>query len=148
MKHQCIALFLAVVALAFSGCGGGKKFPVYPVTGELFLDKKPLAEAQVIFIPENGDMPQATGMTDASGKFTLSTYGNGDGAVEGKFKVIIRKIEKAPDVDPNQPIDPKIGAKMTAKSLIPPHYGNPENSGLSATIKAESNTVKFEIQSK
>ncbi|MEM8734014.1 MAG: hypothetical protein AAGG44_07325, partial [Planctomycetota bacterium] len=76
-----------------SGCGSGiKKFPTAPVTGVVMCDGKPVPMAMVFFEPIAEGEEAMVGKpgfsrADAEGKFTLSTYGDGDGAVIGKHRV-------------------------------------------------------------
>jgi hypothetical protein len=76
-------LFLAAAA----GCGGGG--PV-PVRGTVKLDDKPLAGATVLFIAQDAGGRDAAGTTDADGVFRLTTFRDGDGALPGKYKVVVQ----------------------------------------------------------
>jgi hypothetical protein len=86
---------LAVVA----GCGrGSDRLATYPVTGEVvFSDGSPLGGGRVEF-RSIGISPAmvARGNFGDDGKFQLSTYKPGDGAVEGEHQVV---------VSPNPPDD-------------------------------------------
>lgn len=85
---------LVLVSLFVTGLAGCKKEQGFrketiPVTGQIFVDGKPAANLKVDLHDEKGfdkDQPtQSTGMTDADGKFAISTYENGDGAPEGDY---------------------------------------------------------------
>lgn len=86
-----LALLIGVV-----GCGGGGP-TTYSVSGNVTYQGKPVADAQVGFVPtdQSIDVKPAQGLTDSAGRYTLSTYlGPGDnagGATAGKFKVTISK---------------------------------------------------------
>lgn len=90
MKRTTFAL--AVVTLAgtavLSGCGQS----LSPVSGVVTLDGQPVDRATVSFIPEDTSVTNAdaSGSTDASGNFTLTTRGN-PGAYPGTYKVIVTK---------------------------------------------------------
>ena len=80
------------------GCGGAEKFPVATATGTVLCEGKPVAKVLVYFEPvrtgESGVTGQmGTGVTDESGKFSVSTYGTKDGAVLGKHKIRVGKTE-------------------------------------------------------
>lgn len=79
----------------------------------------------------------AFGISDDSGKFVLGTFGKGDGAVPGEYKISVKKLDAStsgaqprqgdPGYDPNpKPADPK--------HLLPEKFGDFTKSGLSATI--------------
>jgi hypothetical protein len=76
--------------LSLVGCGGdgGRQDPeTVDVSGTVYLDEKPLANAEVNFVSPQGDFA-AYGKTGPDGKFILVP-----GAVAGKNKVYISKIE-------------------------------------------------------
>ncbi|MFO0864717.1 MAG: hypothetical protein U0744_08715 [Gemmataceae bacterium] len=102
------ALLLTWVACALlSGCSDGKHATVQ-VKGQVVSgkDKKPAAGAAVIFHPaktEPGDSHKPIGITDESGRYSLTTYREGDGAPEGEYVVTVRwpMAKKSPlDTDP------------------------------------------------
>lgn len=146
-------LTLVFVSASLVGCGGGgegaSKGPkTYPVTGTLTQGGKPVEGATVLFVLSDGKK-SASGKTDGSGRYTLSTAKPGDGAVAGQYKVAITKLDTggASGVDmsdPNYtPPDPNKAAPV-AKNLLPDKYAKPESSGLTATVK-ESGENKFDF---
>ena len=86
-KHQILVL---VLTLLCSACSSGRK-PVQQVRGQILVDGKPAAQAQVLFHPaERGnDAPSPTGQTDDEGYFHLTSYVNGDGAPPGDYLVTV-----------------------------------------------------------
>ena len=58
-----------------------------------YVDGQPIADAIVSFLPDDGQNP-ANGSTDASGRYELTSFTRGDGAMEGSFRVTIVKYEK------------------------------------------------------
>lgn len=86
-------IVLSFVVTACSGCGGGAEGgkPVFPASGSVTMFGAPLANATVAFAPTAPGQPTAIGRTDKAGNFTLTTYDFGDGAAEGRFKVVINK---------------------------------------------------------
>jgi hypothetical protein len=84
---------VTLLLAGFAGCSDGiKKFPVAPASGVLLCEGEPVKMAQVNFEPiatgnsANIGKP-AFDFTDEQGRFVLSTYGDGDGAVIGKHNV-------------------------------------------------------------
>ena len=131
-------LICPVALLAASGCGGDSGAPrrvaVFPVTGSILrADGKPLSGGQVYFVPRNGVLT-SEGKIGSDGSFTLVTGNSGEGAPPGDFKVRI------------EPSDPSLIAgkrsRTTGKGLpFPSHYLDEDTSGLTASIKAEPNTL-------
>lgn len=81
-----------MLALLAAGCRE-KGPPLVPVTGSVTEGGKPLAEALVMFIPENGSPSGAK--TDAQGRFDLR-FGDGRrGALSGRHTVNISLPNKA-----------------------------------------------------
>ena len=148
---------VAVALLAATGCGGR---PV-GIKGKITLDGQPLAGATVEFVPE-GDGRTAVGITDKEGKFSLSTYKPGDGALRGDYKVVIKKTpERAlPKPDPN---DKEAAKKLMLKLMtmnqnyrqpaankdaVPGAYGEPENTPLLQTVPDPKGVYNQELTSK
>src|SRR4051812_32223503 len=93
-----VSLFLGLAITPF-GCGGGdpEAGQVVPVSGTVTYMDKPVAKGSILFQPEKGRAAQGT---VENGKFTLSTYGENDGALPGKHKVALIATE---EVAPKKP---------------------------------------------
>jgi len=81
--------FLAGSILLFAGCGPGGP-EIASVSGRVTMDGKPLANATVVFIPENGRPSGAS--TDADGKYVLNFSQGRRGAIPGKNMVRVMTI--------------------------------------------------------
>lgn len=128
-----------LLSVACLGCGGGG--PVtHPVTGTVTYHGQPVVGAQVMFTSDAGRA--AEGTTDAEGKFTLTTFKPGDGALAGVHHVTVVKMETIPSKDPNNPY----GAG--AKSVLPARYANPKESPLQETVGAAKNEFNFVLTDK
>jgi arylsulfatase A-like enzyme len=104
---------------------------VVPVTGIITLDGQPLAGAHVVFFPSSGR--PAVGVTDDSGRFTLSTYEETDGALPGRHNVAIQFDATRPD----------------RRLIVPAKYSNPETSGFRVQVKpGGANEFAFDLRSK
>ena len=80
--------------LVFLGCNSGGP-EIAQVSGRVTMDGKPLANASVVFIPENGR--PAGARTDADGRYVLNFTEGRRGAIPGKNSVRIttqREAEK------------------------------------------------------
>jgi hypothetical protein len=88
--------FLSLIPLVLPGCGGGvDQFQTAKATGKVLCDGKPVGFVRVYFAPvgTNGGQltvgKQGQGNANEDGIFTVSTYGQDDGAVVGKHNVMV-----------------------------------------------------------
>jgi hypothetical protein len=119
-------LFIVVSAwLVVPGCGGGDSgnLPTAPVSGTLSVEGKPVAAGAIHFHPQKG---QAASGIVKDGKFTLTTYNDGDGAIVGKHRVALEVVEEVPTAD----------GDTTTKSLLPKKFSSPDSSGIELEIPA------------
>ena len=82
-----VALCLLAGCLAVVGCAKPGRAPTAKAAGTLSAGGAPLAGVNVTFTPAAGRSASAT--TDAEGRFSLSTFAPGDGAVPGKHRVTL-----------------------------------------------------------
>lgn len=151
-------LWAAVLAAGVTGCGSEAASgpePVYPVTGVITFQGRPVEGADVTFF--NADKNRsAFGKTNAQGKFTLSTFALNDGAVEGSHVVTVAKVTPPPPSTPVAPLEsedyvpPGFGESTqpeAPKSELPEQYANPETSELTANVQAAGpNEVNFDLK--
>jgi hypothetical protein len=125
-------LFLAL------GCGREGVAPTVQVTGKVTYNGDPVEGASVGFIPESGR--PASGTTDASGNFTLSTFETGDGAVPGTHAVTITEASVAPSGEEDYSLPEQSEARFPAK------YANPTTSDFTATVEeGKENHFTFDM---
>jgi hypothetical protein len=137
---------IVLASLLISGCANSDRPKLAKVSGTVTLDKMPVEGAAVMFMPVGGGRP-AQGLTDAQGKFTLTTFEDGDGAIIGEHKVTVTKMQVT-------------GAKATADGLsgtteageikevwlVPQIYSVPETSGLTAKVEKGMQPVVLELK--
>jgi hypothetical protein len=132
-----------ILLLLVAGCGGGHGTAA--VTGVVIYKEQPVADATVTFLPQ-GDLPaakSATGRTDSSGRFTLTSYFGPDdqpaGALPGDYAVTITKIDEPVGAfDPHKDPPPK--------NHLPLKYGTPQKSSLAAKVQASGgNHFEFRL---
>ena len=125
------AVLFAVLLNVIAGCN--RSPATARVTGTITFDGKPLANAGVEFLPEDGSR-SSFGGTDANGKYELKFSASAIGAMPGKHKVVIRTAASEPD--PENP--------NAAKEKLPARYNT--NSELTAELKGGSNVVDFDLK--
>jgi hypothetical protein len=140
-----ICSLLAVAILVVVGCGGkdvGDRPTTMAAGGTVTYKGAPVEGASVTFSPEGGGKA-AVGKTDAQGAFTLMTFEPGDGAVAGKYTIIITKRTEQPEEENENSEAP---AAPPVKDLLPTKYGNPNTSKLTAEVtEGGENQFTFEL---
>ncbi len=124
-------LLILAAAVSLPGCGGGGDLPkLGRVKGVVTLDGKPLAEAQVQFLPQSGRPSTAETATD--GSYRLQYTADHDGALVGSHTV---KIQTAID-----------GRDDPRSERLPARYHS--KTELKADVKSGSNEFNFDLTSK
>ena len=152
---------LALGAVISLGCGAGEGEPTYSVTGTVTLNGAPVEGVAVSFVPD-GSGQSAVGVTDASGKYALTTRKKDDGATVGRYKVSFAKYEGQPpaaagstkvhaDYDVSNEYPPgynpdAVPEAAPAKNLLPPKYSDPNSSGFTAEVGKSGNTYDFDLK--
>ncbi len=122
-RHLLFRFAILLVCGLGSGCGEDSgELPTVRVSGTVTVDGKPVSKGTIHFHPVKGR--PATGFIQ-DGKFTLSTYKEGDGVVAGQNRVALEVVEEVPMKD----------GDTTSKSLIPAKFMNPDKSGLQLDVR-------------
>jgi hypothetical protein len=141
-RQQVIEGALAIVLLLAIGCGPRPgSDPTAKVSGTVTYLGKPLEGVSVAFMPTRGR--PASGVTDSSGKFVLSTFGTGDGAVLGTHKVVLAEM---PDDAQPMPGEPGWEKWKNRKARFPKKYGDVNLSGFTAEVTpGKKNEFTFDM---
>ena len=148
MKHcvtlvcRCCVMALAPGFLVLAGCGGGpdKLFPVRGVIS--FEDGQPareLAGGTVTFDSEELHK-SATGKIQDDGSYQLTSVKKNDGAVLGRYKVMI-----APPAADGQD-DRDRAAPVRMKPLIDPRYQSLKTTDLVVEVQAKDNDIPLMLR--
>jgi hypothetical protein len=136
------------VLFFFVGCGSPK---TTPVEGVVLLDGKPLAGASIQFVPQ-GAGRDATGETDKSGQFVMSTFQPRDGVVPSSYKVVISPPTGIADPAQYKSAEEAMAAagkaaakKDSAASAFPQKYARADQTPLVQEVPVKGK-VKFELQ--
>lgn len=152
----------ALTAVLLSGCGGGdagggaERKPTHKVSGTVTLAGGPVADASVTFSPKEGQ-PVAFGRTDSAGKYTLTTYEAGDGAVAGKYVALVTKVTAGQTGGPvshdafvSGGANPGAhGAAAGGKSssvALPESYASASTSNLFVEVKDGENDIPLDLK--
>jgi hypothetical protein len=160
---RCGVRFLWLAGLCvFVGCGGEEGIKgLVNATGTVTYQGTSVDGATIMFTPV-GEGHAASGRTDATGKFQLTTMRANDGALPGKYKVTVSKSES---LDPASQITAEEMAQMVAggkgapagptagkgkasgmKYHVPKKYANPAESDLTAEVTdGGTNDFTFEL---
>ncbi len=148
--HRLVIASVALVCPAIViGCSGGpaanpNRPATVAVSGTVTYNGQPVDGATVTFLPQKPDGTGASGLTDAAGKFTLTAFAPGDGAVPGSYLVTVIKTEVAGGGAVQEDSEATPAAH---KSLLPEKYGNPQGSGFTADVKeGDKNEFTFELK--
>src|SRR5262245_689213 len=149
---------LTVAGVLAFGCSSSTgRAPTYPVSGTVTMKGQPLAAATVVFVPADGATQEpATGITDAEGKFKLSTFLADDGAQAGDYRIKVSKfdIKKPTKEEQDKYVSVEEEQKMQfpddkptppLKNILPTKYANEASSGFTHTVTKGKNTVEIKL---
>ncbi|HUY88733.1 MAG TPA: carboxypeptidase-like regulatory domain-containing protein [Pirellulales bacterium] len=153
MVRQLVFISMFAGACVFLvGCGHKSGVDgVVQVGGSVTYDGKPIEGASVIFSAE-GESRSASGITDAGGRFQLTTLTPNDGALPGKYKVAVSKVEveNAMSAEEAKEWFQKNGGPPPAgniKNRLPEKYKDIESSELTAEVTTDGkNDFTFDLK--
>lgn len=124
---------LTLAALMPLACSSSGEVPVHPISGKVFFQGRPVAEATVVLhskdgSPQRGQRPLA--YTDAQGQFALTTTRPSDGAPPGDYVVTV--VLRAPVTVGDERV-------REGRHLLPTRYSRPETSPLRLRVEPGEN---------
>ena len=151
LARRCgLAAIVCVVGLSFlsaTGCmrqGRVKRPKTYPVTGVVTLAGQPLGGATVMFDPVDADGSGAIAVTDAEGRYKLTTFEAGDGARPGEYRIAFLKT-----ILPGAKVEGSDGMAVVSgdpKNVLPQKLADSTKSGFTATVaEGPGNTCDFAL---
>jgi hypothetical protein len=126
-------LVMAAALAVLTGCS--RSDARYAVHGRVLSGAKPIAEAMVVFHPQfetPPGQPKPLGITDAEGKFQLTTLQANDGALPGDYRITVELREEHPS-----------GEEITrdGRNLLPARYAKPETTPFQTTVTRGSDVL-------
>lgn len=150
---RTLILPLAVISFVnSSGCSyedewSAQRPKTHKAKGTLMMDGQPLEGATIVMHAQAHDL-SSQGVSDANGKFTLSTFKPNDGAVAGAHKVAVTKRTYEEVKTKFNSAEENSVAKVP-KELLPKRYSSPVTSDIEVSIKEDGNNdLLIEISSK
>ena len=156
---RALVLTLVLMTPFLVGCDGASGRPdLHKVTGSVTFKGSPVEGANVTF--SSATSPRsATGATDASGKFSLTTFDTNDGAVVGEHAVTITKVASGAEsgamseANAKEMMAKNMGTMNAGKSadskpdfVLPAKYADAKTSKEKRTVSAtDTNDFKFDL---
>ncbi len=148
-RSYVLSVCCAAMVIIAIGCDGpvDERPSRVAFQARVSLGGSPVDGAVVVLAPR-GDGDAASGITDARGIVTFSTFGAQDGVVPGHYAVSVMKtlVAEVQTISPDDPAyDPATaGLAPKPKDLLPARYKNAATSGLTLVVDAATK-VPFEI---
>jgi hypothetical protein len=130
-----------VLAASLAGCSKPQQpwEQVYPASGFVKYQGKPLSGALVTLIPEDAAVPSSvrpTAVTDDEGAFEVGTYSVADGAPAGKYKVLVL----------HYPVEGSAENPHAGPNDLPVIYAKAETTTLEVNIAEDENEIPLELE--
>ena len=140
LRRPLTLFYLATLAGFLAGCGDGEDPhpPTVPVQGKVTYQGQPVPKGTITFQPPGGR--PAVGEIQPDGTYSLSTFGQKDGAILGTHQVMIVANTGDPTKMPSTP------GYVVPKDLVPQKYSSVETSGLEAVVTKDKKPYDFELK--
>jgi hypothetical protein len=117
------------LGLLLTGCGGQIEGPApVPASGTVTYKGQPVETGTIQFVPAKG---RAASGAIENGKFTLSTYADGDGAVPGAHQVGISASKQGTKI---------VNGEPEVVFLVPEVYATPATSAIIVEVPPSGKT--------
>lgn len=150
VKHIAFLCFLLLPI----GCGGtddGNRPARVKTSGTVTHNGELVEGATVLFSPAEGQGHAATGLTDADGRFQLTTFQAEDGAVPGSYKVCVSKFDMStanPDLEDDLALEmqPDSDQIVGPTPLLPEEYSEIDSTPLTEEVTSGTpNEFEFKL---
>ena len=127
-------VLLAALAIGMGGCFGASvvRYEMLPVEGTITFEGQPLANAEVMF--DSADGPRGFGVTDETGRFTITTRQFGAGLPAGQYRVTVGGSEKTRIGGSGKPVEVAASYRESGVGRV--------------TIDASSGPMTFDVKKK
>jgi len=154
MQQKSLIIFVLLglsILLLSAGCSKAVRVPgLVKCEGIVTWNGEPVEGARVSFIPKEANARSAFGMTDAGGKFKVTTLDTDDGIAPGEYVVTVTKRTATRGGPPpgrgGERDAPPVREQITETYFVPRVYSNESTSGLSAVVPVKGvKDLKFEL---
>jgi hypothetical protein len=137
------------IAIAIVGCSDrpANRPATYPVSGIVQFSGSPVAGATVGFQSKQPQGRSASAITDAQGRYKLTTFSVGDGAPPGNYGVIVLKYKETASASGGE-YRPVQGPEPPPQHELPPKYAAAATSGLEATVGVTALEFNIDLSGK
>lgn len=147
--RQSLSLCFLSALLLSAGCGGSinadySKLDLVEVSGTVTLDGQPLSGATVAF--EAPDRTFSSGVTDASGHYTLMFNTEKSGCLTGQKTVRIKFVTDSETPEGETETEGAEKSPAASGQKVPEQYN--QKSTLTATVDADHTSFNFDLKSK
>ncbi len=123
-KSTCGIVMLAAFVVAHAGCSDGR-LPTHPVSGKVvFADGSPV-HVGTVELKSREHSIHARGTINSDGRFVLTTYESGDGAVAGMHDCVVVQMVMVEGIANFHP---------STEGVVHPQFGSYATSGLAAEV--------------
>ena len=162
MMRKGLALVAMVALTGLIGCSGSNA-----VDGTVTLDGTPVSGASITLVPADGKGQGGSGISDASGHFSIKAGGKSAGIASGAYKVVVTKVKSSVEgmgdkvkgdkqafgADYFKMMDKAKGgqggpAASEPKSELPQKYANEKTTPLEVRVPLATRPWKLELSSK
>jgi hypothetical protein len=151
MQTPRFSITVVILAAFACGCSSGRR-ETAPVAGQVTYAGKPVPAGRIMFWPNDGG-PPAAGELDSAGRYSLTTYETGDGAIAGPHRVTIDTLKVNAPSEPAKSLQDELkpggnsslSSKSSMEYLAPKKYSVIETSPLTATVQAGKNVCDFNL---
>lgn len=135
IRRSAVAITVAAFLSVLSGCSD--RLRTYPVSGKVqFKSGSPVRVGTIELKSRQHDI-HSRGTLNPDGTFTLTTYEEGDGAIEGKHDCVIVQFVMTEGLQGHRP---------STIGVIDRRYNNYTTSGITVDIKAKKNEITIEVE--
>lgn len=135
IRRSAVAITVAAFLSVLSGCSD--RLRTYPVSGKVqFKSGSPVRVGTIELKSRQHDI-HSRGTLNPDGTFTLTTYEEGDGAIEGKHDCVIVQFVMTEGLQGHRP---------STIGVIDRRYNNYTTSGITIDIEAKRNEITIEVE--
>lgn len=150
VKTLCTLLVGAGLVVTLGGCGGDPNRPkLGKVSGKVTYNGAPVSSGEVVFTPVSGKGGEtgqgARGSIGSDGRYEMTTFDTGDGAIYGQHVVTVVVREKGAENLGKPKADGTFDYKLP-KAVTPSKYASAEKSHLRCTVDSGSKTFDIDLK--